>query len=264
MRDLWLCAAVLTLCGCQCFVPVDEPDGSVDAGFSCVRAADCPGAEPACEPFVCGQCRACRASRCQLESQVCPGVDAGTDAGTDAGVDAGRPDAGCSRAAQCTGGPQPTTTWCGTSSGDAGFSCIANTCLWECPITSAGRTCIVDMGSYCLRCGDDAGTPCPSSNNCGPMNSMATVEAGSTCTTWPGTSLPFTQVDIMRTASAQCRFAMSGAGQLLGDFWRLDNGEYLAFFPGFGGWCTGRSAFTGAPRGIFNCPACQFVLMGFE
>ncbi|MDP1826054.1 MAG: hypothetical protein Q8L48_22505 [Archangium sp.] len=273
MRDrwLWLCTTfLLTISGCQCFVPVDEPDGSVDAGLSCARAADCPGAEPVCEPFVCGQCRACRASACQLESQICPTPDGGTDAGVDAGTDAGQPagDGGCMRAAQCTGVPQPTSTWCSSgSSRDAGFSCIANTCLWECPLTSAGRTCIVDMGSYCLRCGGDAGTTCPLSGTCpgGPSTTQtAMVEAGSTCTTWPGTTTPFTDVSIMRTASAQCRYAMSGANQLLGDFWRMDDGTYLAFFPGFGGWCTGRSAITGAPRSIFSCPSCQFVLMGFE
>ena len=266
MERLLRWCAVLSLSGCQCFVPVDEPDGSVDAGPACTRAADCPGSQPVCEPFVCGECRACRASACQLDSQVCPALDAGLDGGVDAGTDAGTPssDGGCARATQCTAGPQPTTNWCGASPPDAGFSCVANACVWECPTTGAGRTCIVDMGSYCLRCGDDAGTPCPSSTNCGPMTATATVEMGSTCTTWPGTSTPFAAVSIQRTASAQCRFIVSGENQALGEIWRLDDGEYLAYFQGFGGWCTGRSAFTGAQRGIFNCPACQFVLMGFE
>lgn len=122
------------------------------------------------------------------------------------------------------------------------------------------------MGSYCLRCGDDGGTTCPRSGMCGAPTSMttATVEQDATCTTWPGTTTSFTDVSIMRTASAQCRYQLSGANQVLGDFWRMDDDEYLAYFPGFGGWCTGRSAFTGAPRSIFNCPSCQFVLMGFE
>ena len=94
--------------------------------------------------------------------------------------------------------------------------------------------------------------------------STANVEASSSCTTWPGTSIPFTDVTIMRTASFQCRYLVSGAGQSLGELWRLNDIEYLAYFPGFGGWCTGRSAFTGAVRSIFNCPACQFVLEDFE
>jgi hypothetical protein len=191
------------------------------------------------------------------------GRDAGTDAGADAGVDAGQStDAGCDHAAQCTAGPQATSAWC---SSDAGFSCVEATCLWECPLTGARRSCTVDQGTYCLQCGD-AGTACPLSGNCpGPATmSSATVETGSTCSTWPGTSVPFTDVTLMRTASAQCRYAVSGPGQSLGELWRLDDGEYLAYFPGLGGWCTGRSAFTGAPRGIFNCPACQFVLEGFE
>lgn len=255
MQRLLLCTVVAALSGCQCFVPVDEPDASLDAGASCSRAADCPGSEPACEPSVCGQCRACRASRCELVSQFCPSADAGTDAGTDAG---------CTSAAQCTGSPGPGTQWCDTSPPDAGFSCVESTCLWECPLTPAGRTCTVDQGSYCLRCGD-AGTTCPQTGNCGGSIAFtATVEQGSSCTTWPGTTIPFTTVDLMRTASAQCRYFVSGAQQTLGEVWRLETGEYLAYFPGLGGWCTGRSAFTGVPRGIFNCPACQFVLEGFE
>lgn len=219
-RLIWLSLTVAVLPGCQCLVPVDEPDA---------------------------------------------GHDAGRDAGLDAGTDAGLSDAGCTRAAQCTSGPQPTSNWCGTSPPGAGFSCVESTCLWECPLTSAGRTCTVDQANYCLRCGD-AGTTCPLSNNCAVPTTIgtATVEPGSACTTWPGTSTPFADVTLMRTASAQCRYFVSGAGQSLGELWRLDDGEYLAYFPGFGGWCTGRSAFTGVPRAIFNCPACQFVLEGFE
>lgn len=237
MRALALLGMTLAAAsGCQCFVPVDEPDGGLpeDAGTDAGRDAGLPDAG---------------------------GADAGEP-------DAGQGDGGCLRATQCTGGPQPTANQCFGS--DAGFSCVQNTCLWECPIsTTAGRSCIVDMGSYCLRCGDDGGTTCPMSGTtaCGGPVTMgtATVEsAGAACATWPGTSLPFTDVDIMRTASAQCRYLLGGAGQSLGEVWKLDGYEYLAFFPGLGGWCTGRSAFTGAPRSIFSCPACQFVLMGFE
>ena len=237
MRTLTWIGALAVLSGCQCFLPVDEPDGGVDAGHD--------------------------AGVARLDA----GVDAGADAGSDAGfADAGQPDSGCARATQCTAGPQPTSTWCSGARPDAGYSCIERTCLWECPLSSAARTCIVDQGSYCLRCGDDGGTACPLSGNCGaPMTtSAASVEPGSSCRTWPGSGILFTDVTIMRTASAQCRYTISGAGRTLGEFWRLDDGEYLAFFPGFGGWCTGRSAFTGAPRGIFNCPSCQFLLMGFE
>ena len=210
-------------------MPVDEPDGGVtmDGGIDAGRA------------------------------------DAGrSDAGSvDAGpTDAGTSDGGCSRASQCTAGPQPTTHWCDTAPPDAGYSCIASTCLWECPLSEAGRNCIVDQGSFCLRCGD-AGTACPLTSNCGAPTSSVTaiVESGASC-------VNSTAVTLMRTASAQCRYLVSGvdAGQSLGEVWRLDDGEYLAFFPSLGGWCTGRSAFTGVPRGIFNCPTCQFVLANFE
>ena len=94
-----LLCAVLTLSGCVCFVPVDEPDGSIDAGAPCTTCRD---------------------------AGVDGGADAGVDAGVDAGTDAGLPasDGGCARATQCASGPQPTTTWCGASPPDAGFSCV--------------------------------------------------------------------------------------------------------------------------------------------
>lgn len=214
-----LLAALLTLAGCQCFVPVDEPDG---------------GAPDA-------------------------GTDAGLpDAGVDAGTDAGSPgDGGCALASQCTGGPQPTSSWCNTTQPDAGFSCVQSKCVWECPLVTAGRTCTVNQGTYCLECGD-AGTMCPETTSCTSVGMMtATVESGAACTT-------FTDVNVMRGASAQCRYFVNTNTSASGEIWRLPNGEYLAFFPSLGGWCTGRSAFTGAPRSIFNCPGCQFVLMGWE
>lgn len=41
-------------------------------------------------------------------------------------------------------------------------------------------------------------------------------------------------------------------------------GDFVAYLPELGGWCTGRSAFTGFPRSIFGCPKCQFGLGGFD
>jgi hypothetical protein len=227
LRLVSLCA-VLVVSGCQCFVPVDEPDSGLPSGQDA-------------------------------------GPDAGRDAGVmDAGVDPGPvSDGGCTTPTQCTG-TQPTTRWCNTFV-DAGFSCVEQACVWECPSTAAGRTCTVNQGSYCLECGD-AGTACPQTGNtCGTaLNVTATVEPDSSCTTWPGTTMPFTEVTLMRGASAQCRYVVSGTAQSLGEVWKLEGGDYVAFFPGFGGWCTGRSAFTGAARSIFSCPVCQFVLTGFE
>ncbi len=185
--------------------------------------------------------------RCQPSSE-CPPLDAGPVA--DAGA--------CTAPAQCFG-TQPTTNWCYQT--DAGFSCVERKCLWECPLGGAGRTCAITDGG-CLACTTQ--TVCPI--NCSGVGYSATVESASACTVWPGTTIPFTDVTVMRTASAQCHYtAFQTAGaQQLGDIWRLSNDEYLAYFPSFGGWCTGRSAYTGIPRGIFNCPLCQFVLAGFE
>lgn len=252
----WLWAG-LVAGGCQCLVPVDDrADGGGDAGVTCDGGTDCRDAGTT------------DAGTVDAGPSDAGPVDAGTvDAGpSDAGPgDAGSRDGGCERAAQCTAGAQPTINWCVVLPPGAAFSCVANTCLWECPINGAKRTCGIDGG--CLDCGD-AGTDCPRLGNCGGPTGLLTtvVEPGSQCATWPGTTLPFTSVTIARTASAECRYLAfhDGGTPSLGEFWRLANGDYLAYFPDFGGWCTGRSAFTGAPRGIFNCPACQFVLVGFE
>jgi len=228
MRRLLLCTVVAALSGCQCFVPVDEPDGGQADG----------GPPDSGRP------------------------DGGSDAGRDAGASS---DGGCERAPDCLDPAPATSNWCFTSPGDAGFSCVANECVYECPGSAVGRTCRVNQATYCLECGD-AGA-CPVTGACGGIVSgSAAVENGANCGgTWPNTTIPFTAVTIMRTASAQCRYLVSGdAGQTLGELWRLDDGSYLTYFPGLGGWCTGRSAFTGVPRSIFQCPACQFGLVGFE
>jgi hypothetical protein len=228
---VWLCA-LLAASGCQCFSPVDE-DAGVDASVN--------------PPF---------------DSGVVTHVDAGADAGTfDAGTfDAGLPgDGGCVALSDCFSRPIPTEAGCTTPPPDGGWSCIQNKCVWECPLEV--RVCTVDQGSYCLVCGSgDAGTTCPTTTNCNTVGmTTATVERGASCT-------GFTDVTITRGASAQCRYFVNTNTSASGEIWRMDfvGYEYIAYFPSLGGWCTGHSLSTGAPRSIINCPDCQFVLMGWE
>src|SRR4051812_45840826 len=104
MRGLvFLGMTLAVISSCQCFVPVeDEPDAGSDAGVT-------------------------DAGR--------PDAGSGDAGGSDAGpMDAGPTDAGCTRATECTSGQASTSRWCETSPPDAGFSCIENTCLWECPL----------------------------------------------------------------------------------------------------------------------------------
>jgi hypothetical protein len=125
------------------------------------------------------------------------------------------------------------------------------------------------MATYCLECGD-SGTVCPITGTtaCGipQVSGSATIENGASCTQWPLSGDPFVGVSFMRGASAQCRYLVDNpdGGESLGEIWKLMGGDYLAYFPGFGGWCTGRSAFSGAPRGVVTCPLCSFTLLGFE
>ena len=81
----------------------------------------------------------------------------------------------------------------------------------------------------------------------------------------PAVCFDLTELTFMRTASAQCRYftSLPDAGAL-GEIWKLEDQQYAAYFPALGGWCTGRPAYTGAPRAIINCPSCRFVVMGFE
>jgi hypothetical protein len=70
------------------------------------------------------------------------------------------------------------------------------------------------------------------------LSGEADVEPGSTCTTWPGTNDPLTRVAFMRGASAQCSYFFSnadgGVGSL-GSLWKLEDGQYLACSPAWGG-----------------------------
>ena len=184
---------------------------------------------------------------CQCLEPVNEGT---TDSGVDAGTDAGT--LSCASSACVSTGD---LTYC---NGTEGFSCVDDACLYECPEEGAGRVCEVNQGSYCLECGD-AGTHCPLTGTtaCGFSPSGAVqVEAG---------SCDLTELTFMRTASAQCRYLTSlpDAG-VLGELWKLEDQQYAAYFPALGGWCTGRPAYTGAPRAIINCPSCRFVMMGFE
>jgi hypothetical protein len=264
---------LVALAGCQCFVPTVESDGGIDGGMCfCASNADCP-ASGTCDfgaPFA--RIYRCEQCVCRSFEAVCPPPDAGTpgdagaDAGADAGVDAGAAfDGGvrpCVTASQCPG-QQPSTPWCA----DAGYSCIAGACVWECPSDGAGRTCSVSPGGDggCLTCG--ATSQCPTiCANATTYTATVEFESGG-CSTWPGTSIPFTSLTFARSDPVRCCYSVyqTAGAQMLGELCRLDNVfDYIANFPGLGGWCTGRSAVTGAPRSIINCPACQFVVVGFE
>lgn len=184
---------------------------------------------------------------CRCLEPVSEGTpDSGSDAGSDAGT------------RSCESSACLSTGALGVCNGTEGFSCVDDACVYECPDEGAGRVCEVNQATYCLECGD-AGTHCPltGTSTCGfEPSGAAQVEAG---------SCELTGLTFMRTASAQCRYLTSlpDAGAL-GEVWKLEDQQYLAYFPALGGWCTGRPAYTNAPRAIINCPACRFQVMGFE
>lgn len=178
----------------------------------------------------------------------------------DAGHDAGAMDAGFDGGATCAPAACTEAAALNHCNGTEGTSCIEHRCVTECPDEGAGRSCTVNQATYCLECGGDGGTHCPMSGtaSCGFPQTQGTAQI-------EASSCDLTELSLMRTASAQCRYFTTLAdGGVLGEIWKLEDSEYLAYFPGLGGWCTGRSAYTGAPRAIINCPSCRFVVLGFE
>lgn len=257
---LKLCLALLTFGGCQCLQPVDERDsGASDGGpradggcqnsTDCPKGGDCSGGAPYAWGYQCID------GACQPVEAVCP-FDGGST--RDAGA--------CNTPNDCRGTPS-SSRWCNNHS--AGFSCVEHACIWECPTTAPGRTCGIEQTNYCRHCGSngDGGVNCPltGTTQCGDHFPTITVEETS-CSTWPDSGTPFTQVQFMRGASARCSWLVHNPDhtEVLGTVWRLDNYEFIAYFPGLGGWCVGRSAFTGVPRSLFSCPKCEFTLQGFD
>lgn len=194
-------------------------------------------------------------------------MDAQADRVSDTSVDQPAPDAvrdapphdsgpACNSAADCVG-TTLSSSWCGAG---AGYSCINGTCLWECPPAGrVGRTCAIDANG-CISCLGMA-PQCPI--ECSDGNIYEAEVEGSSCV--PNSSIPFRDLTIVRATTTDCRYFAYSTDETrpLGNIWRF-NDEYLAYFPDYGGWCTARSAYSGAVRSIISCPSCQFTIVGFE
>jgi hypothetical protein len=234
MRLLLLLVA--TVCGCQCFVPVDEQGdgGSPRDGGATTDAGRTDG-----------------------------GL---TDAGTpDAGAsDAGQPDrdAGqeCLTARDCAG-PTWSSAWCAT---DAGFSCVANHCVSSCGDT-AGRACVFDAGAECLDCA--AAPPLCNADNC-PLNAFSATVSSVECRVGFTPMLqPQDSLALVPIRGASCELSVSAPGRGLGQLYRARDYRPVGpshswFIRELGGWCMGDALPTGALRSTVACPRCTFVIEG--
>jgi hypothetical protein len=200
---------------CTCFTPVDEFDGGTGGGAAGGSGGSGGG-----------------------------NTAGGAGGGSTGGGSATSSDGGCTTAAQCTG-TRASVPFCGPAGG-AGWSCVANACLWEC---NGGRVCDVTQtpDGGCLTCGTP-GTTCRD-RFCADGLRLADVES-STCNL-SGT------IQLIGTG---CRYGVQGDAGVFGTLELLQGGEILANLGTHGGLCTGTFLPTGLERWVLNCPQCQFVV----
>jgi hypothetical protein len=200
-----------------------------DAGLSCVRAADCPGAGRPCDDAsgascACGTVKTCVAGACRAFSRECPPV----------------PDAGaeCRTPADCVGPPGPAIAWC-NAPGAAHWSCAFGRCVTEC---GAGRTCVDDGG--CVAC--DGQTRCPEVDTCFIGNAIGVDEATCGIDTY----------SIFLGDPFRCVLSFNWPdGGMGGTLTWLEQGELTADIPDWGGRCVGRPS---APYHFaLSCPRCM-------
>ena len=178
------------------------------------------------------------------------GGSAGGAAGGSAGGAAGGApgDGGCTAASQCPG-PGPAMHHCGFAM-DAGFSCVDQTCLFEC---FSGRTCDTRADAGCLTCG--AVRACAPGTGCG-FSAAASVLSHNGCPA----ALPM-DLQLAPLPGACGWVVTSSTGGDFGTLYRLDDGTLLAHFPSLGGTCTGFSQGQQVERWLLSCPACQLEML---
>lgn len=200
---------------CTCFTPVDEFDGGTGGGAAGGGGGSAGGGTGT-------------------------GGGVGTGGGTSSTLDGG-----CTAAAQCTGTRQ-SVPFCGPAGG-AGWSCIANACLWEC---NGGRVCDVTQtpDGGCLTCGTP-GTTCRD-RFCADGERIGEIES-STCNLTGSFTIG---------GNTGCRYGVGGDAGVWGSLEILQGGEILANIGSHGGLCTGTFLPTGLERWVLNCPQCQLVV----
>lgn len=221
-----LLALALSLSGCQCDYryPGDGGSGGTDGG-----GADASGQQDGASG------------------------DAGSpDASSPDGGSGDGGSASCTTAGNCSG-PRDSVGFCSKP----GWSCVVGACLYEC---EGRRTCEL-TASGCFVC--DNGAPACNATMCGPASASARVEMTTHgCDSYPGMTSPFDGQELLTKPLGGCATALQLVnGPDMGSFQELTDHELLADFAALGGRCTGSYLPTGALRMVFNCPACQFVIM---
>ncbi len=183
------------------------------------------------------------------------------DAGTV--IDSGVQDAGaqpeCTQPSDCTGTPQ-LTRWCGVFGGDGGgvFSCVDNRCVAQCAEQGA-QTCAQERGVECLKCPPTSACVAPECG--GGFNAVFHVDAIA-CSRDAGVR----DGDLIRQLPRDggCSVPLSlerpTGDVFFGDLYFQGPRGLSARIEAMGGTCIVTDMPTGAPRMLFDCPSCQFLL----
>ncbi|GEM_PF-3285007 len=278
MVRLLILSAVVTFSGCQCSHLIGESD--IDAGplpgcdagpvaTNCTArpwdagAIVCPyGDAVALDNQPCDRAgQTCRSSTCTANTcssgcveGTCEPTTCAWKAATPVGPNCVQDGGSCKYAVDC---PATIGTTCFFSTASAFPSCVQNRCIEECP---APRTCSlvpVDGGS-CLKCiGQLADCPAQCDQVSPPMNvTIRDVQ----CTPGFDAGVLTQALSWQSTSPASCRYDLAPLGSMT----HLASGNSVADFPALGGICVGRNLVTGLLRTQWSCPACSFVMEGWD
>jgi hypothetical protein len=235
-------AVLLVATACACLHTVASVpdsggtfDASLDAGKECVTDRDCPIPDAGCTYVQClyGWCT-------NYVYGICDG-----------GVQ------DCVLASDCHGGKE-SVPWCSQPDAGASFSCIAGSCVWECP---GKRTCSTDLDAGCLDCVSPGTSICIDGGACLNPLGVATVESSTCANPVVTPPAPFTGTSLTFQALADCRSEASiSEGPPIGGIVELSSGQFIGDFSPLGGACTGELLPTNVVRLLINCPTCQFVV----
>ena len=208
-------------------------DGASDAGIRCTLPRDCPPPTTGCTYSDCvqGYCTS-------YEFGVCDGG------------------AACLLAADCSGS-KPSVPWCSQPDAGSSFSCVNQSCLWEC---QGGRVCSLQWDGGCLECTIPQSHGC-TGIGCFNPSGTATVESATCANPVVAPPTPFVNTSLTFGPLGDCRSEVAiAAGAPIGEITQLSTGDIIGDFPSMGGLCTGRILPTNLTRMLINCPSCQFTV----
>ncbi len=274
MVRMWILSGVVMLAGCQCnhligTNAVDAGGGGAGSDASCGSEAwdgggiicpygdlialehqPCSPVGQTCQAYACTQdvcSMGCFQGVCDSATHAWKGSKA-TPA--QCSVDAGQ----CKYATECSSVISATCAF-GTGAVTAP-SCIHRQCVEECPGARICEVSATDAG-VCLNCG---GMPNDCAARCGQTQPGTVVIGDIHCKPGFDAGTLSAQTGWQPTIPASCEYQLGTLGRMT----HLTSSHSVADFPELGGTCVGRNLFTGVQRTQWYCPACTFVMEGWD